>query len=229
MAQRLRGRFGYPKDDPFRPTVRWDRLHEPSKRRKPAMIFVCSMGELLSADISPTAVRAIIYEMRTNPEHIFQVLTKNPAYLDKYSWPRNVWLGVTVTKQGELNAALRGLSRVRSNITFISFEPLLGPLHFDYWVKGVHIVPNKLAPRYLDWAIIGAMTGPGAIKPDILWVSDLLLQLGGLAVPAFVKDNARPYTPEGTFTQIFPTWVATKEYVLENHHRKIFDHYVLSR
>jgi hypothetical protein len=35
MANRLRGRYGYPKDDPFRPTVHAARLYEPMKIKKP--------------------------------------------------------------------------------------------------------------------------------------------------------------------------------------------------
>jgi len=47
MANRMRGRFGYPEDDPFRPaTIHEDKLSQPLKWKEPRRIFVCSMGDL---------------------------------------------------------------------------------------------------------------------------------------------------------------------------------------
>jgi len=44
MANRLKGRFGYPKDDPFQVTFHPGRLDEPLKWKKPRHVFVVSMG-----------------------------------------------------------------------------------------------------------------------------------------------------------------------------------------
>lgn len=46
MANRLRGRYGYDADDPFRVTYHHFRIDKPLKWKKPRMIFVCSMGDL---------------------------------------------------------------------------------------------------------------------------------------------------------------------------------------
>ena len=45
MANRLKGRYGYPQDEPFKPTLHADKLREkmPNVSSK---IFVCSMGDL---------------------------------------------------------------------------------------------------------------------------------------------------------------------------------------
>ena len=51
MAQRLRGRYGYPKHEPFGVTCHEDRLLEPLRWRKPRRIFVCSMGDLFHKDV----------------------------------------------------------------------------------------------------------------------------------------------------------------------------------
>ena len=45
FAYRLKGRFGYPKDDPFRITIHYDRFHSPLRWKK-KKIFVVSMGDL---------------------------------------------------------------------------------------------------------------------------------------------------------------------------------------
>ena len=41
----------------------------------------------------------------------------------------------------------------------------------------------------ISWAIIGAMTGPGAVRPDPAWVMDLAQQYKDAGVPLFIKDN----------------------------------------
>jgi protein gp37 len=41
----------------------------------------------------------------------------------------------------------------------------------------------------LHWAIIGAMSGPGAVKPKPEWVQGLIDQYRVAGVPLFLKDN----------------------------------------
>jgi protein gp37 len=40
-AERFRGRFGYPAEDPFQVTFHEDRLEQPLRWKKPRKIFVC--------------------------------------------------------------------------------------------------------------------------------------------------------------------------------------------
>jgi protein gp37 len=50
MAEtRLRGMFGYDKEDPFKITYHFNKLEQPLKWKKPRKIFVCSMGDLFHA------------------------------------------------------------------------------------------------------------------------------------------------------------------------------------
>ena len=51
MALRLRGRYGYPQDDPFHVTFHPERLTEPLKWTKPRLIFVCSMGDIFHEEV----------------------------------------------------------------------------------------------------------------------------------------------------------------------------------
>ena len=50
MANRLRGRSGYPKENPFAPTFHPDRISAPGERIKGQTVFVCSMGDIALAD-----------------------------------------------------------------------------------------------------------------------------------------------------------------------------------
>ena len=51
MAKRLAGRYGYPKDNPFRVTFHPDRLEKPLKWKKPCRIFVGSMTDLFHDEV----------------------------------------------------------------------------------------------------------------------------------------------------------------------------------
>jgi protein gp37 len=79
---RLRGRFGYPADKPFRPgTLHADKLAAPLKWRKPRRVFVCSMGDLFHEDVSDEHIAAVFGVMAACPQHTFQVLTKRPEQM----------------------------------------------------------------------------------------------------------------------------------------------------
>ena len=78
MAQRLRGRCGYPADEPFRVTLRPDRLDEPLHWHKPRRVFVCSMGDLFHPDVPDEFIDQVFAAMALCPQHTFLVLTKRP-------------------------------------------------------------------------------------------------------------------------------------------------------
>ena len=78
MAKRLKGRFGYPADDPFKVTFHSDRLDQPLKWRKPRMIFVCSMGDLFHEDVKDTQIIDVFDAMNDAKWHQYLILTKRP-------------------------------------------------------------------------------------------------------------------------------------------------------
>jgi len=54
----------------------------------------------------------------------------------------------------------------------------------------MHDVGNRDL-KGLDWIIIGAMTGPKAIKPKVEWVKNLIMRARDLDIPIFLKDNLK--------------------------------------
>ena len=99
MANRLRGRCGYPADDPFQVTLHPEKLNEPLKWRKPSRIFVCSMGDLFHPDIPDEYISKVWDAMWAAQQHIFLILTKRPermlafirenAYAKHFGWEDN--------------------------------------------------------------------------------------------------------------------------------------------
>jgi protein gp37 len=76
-----------------------------------------------------------------------------------------------------------------------SFDPLKNMNH--PWTSEIchnHYNPfggcdGSYREHSISWAIIGAMTGPGAVKPKTEWVWSLVDQYQAAGVPVFLKDN----------------------------------------
>lgn len=157
MANRLRGRCGYPADDPFRVTLHPERLNEPLKWKTPRRVFVCSMGDLFHEDVHPYDIMQIFNVMEKAKHHTFLVLTKRPErMLEVYKrlrpgttipgpyfsitgigegWagspprlPDNIWLGITAENQQRADERIPILLQIPAAVRFVSIEPMLGPV-----------------------------------------------------------------------------------------------------
>lgn len=84
MANRLRGRCGYPADEPFKVTLRRERLIEPLKWKKPRRVFVCSMGDLFHEDVPFQFIATVFGVMANNSQNIYIVLTKRPQRMKEF-------------------------------------------------------------------------------------------------------------------------------------------------
>lgn len=78
MANRLRGRYGYPHDDQFKVTFHPDKIGLPSKWRKSRRIFPVSMGDIFHKDVSDGLIMWAFWVMAHNPQHTYMLLTKRP-------------------------------------------------------------------------------------------------------------------------------------------------------
>jgi len=176
MAKRLAGRCGYPADDPFRVTLHPERLREPLARRKPSIIFVCSMSDLFHEAVPDRFVEAVFAVMEMAAHHRFLVLTKRPRRAQERgtAFPSNVGLGFTVEIETE-RRRLFLLLNPSLPMRFVSCEPLLGPIDLRPWIG------------HLDWIIAGAETGPGARPCNPEWALDLMHQALAAKVPFLWK------------------------------------------
>jgi len=161
----------------FEPHFHPERLTKPLRVKKQSMIFSDSMGEPFGPWVPREWVEAILDIVRRCPRHTFQFLTKCPAGAKGYTFPANCWIGTSVDRSAALGR-LDILREVTAPLRFVSFEPLLGPMG-DFDLRGI------------DWVIIGAQTGPGAVKPDSAWVEGIIGACREASVPVFLKNNLR--------------------------------------
>ena len=152
--------------------------HGTSKR-----IFVGSTIDLFHPNIPTVWIKLILRIVKVEFYHTFIFLTKFPARYAEFDFPKNCWLGVTVTQE-EDNWRLDHLKKkAKTNITFVSYEPLLGVItSIPIWVK---------------WFIIGCLTGPHAKKYvphrfNVALMVDAAKPTSWAKpfdIPVFLKDN----------------------------------------
>ncbi|MDI3548160.1 MAG: hypothetical protein PWR10_1812 [Halanaerobiales bacterium] len=200
MATRLRGRCGYPEDEPFRVTMRPDRLSEPLSWKKPRRVFVCSMGDLFHDDVEGGFLCRVFDTIMAAEQHTFLVLTKRPKRMIDFFKQcihrtlSNLWVGVTVENQSAADERIPILLQIPAVVRFVSCEPLLGPVdvykYLDVYDPPTLTNPDGYNPdkQLIDWVICGGETGPRArpMHPD--WVRSLRDQCQAAGVPFFFKS-----------------------------------------
>lgn len=218
MAGRLAGRYGYPKDDPFKVTVHLDRPASsgPMKWRKPRQIFVCSMGDLFHEDVPFDIPHHVFQTASECQHHTFIMLTKRTQRMLEFSrwmagdddisiaeWPRNCWIGVTAENQKRADERIPILLQIPAAVRFVSVEPMLGGVNLNQIHIGNDAFLSALTGevwtagrgpvesefgRGLDWVICGGESGPGARPMHPGWVRSLRDQCVDAGVPFFFKQ-----------------------------------------
>jgi len=178
MARRLQA-MGQPNyRNGFKLTLHPHMLEMPLHWRRPRMIFVNSMSDLFHEDVPLDFILKVLDVMGRAPQHHFQILTKRSERLAQLSpdllWPENVWMGVTV-EDADYTFRIKHLRRTNAAVKFISFEPLLGPIH-------------NISLHGIDWVIVGGESGPGARPMQHEWVTDLRDQCTTEGIPFFFKQ-----------------------------------------
>jgi len=179
---KLRGKFGYPEDEPFRVTIHHDKIDDPRSWKKGRKVFVCSMSDIFHDDIPQLDRLDIFNVMSDTPQHTYQILTKRADKIAHYfPWsvhnppPQNIWMGVTTEDQDGLDVRSLYLPRTGAAVKFISIEPILEEINLDSALK------------IIDWVIVGKETGPNARLADARWIIKIVDQCKKAGVPVFVK------------------------------------------
>ena len=182
----------------FQPRYHLGRLEQPLEWRKPRRVAGCFMGELFGdwqqvdaigslggslyykAWVMEEVQRQILVIVGKCPRHQFLFLTKRPENLARWNpWPKNAWVGCSITgaeTAERQEAMIKALGQVEGGKRWISYEPLLA-------------APYRGPPEWLDWAVIGAQSGKGAVAPEGWWVEDLERAADLYRIPYWRKNN----------------------------------------
>ena len=212
-----------------------DRLEQPLHWKKPRMIFVNSMSDLFHEDIEFSFIDHVFQVMFLAGQHTFQILTKRPArmleYCNRYGgtkklWPLpNVWLGISCENQETADERIPILLQVPAAVRFLSCEPLLDEIDFQYpktiWPDGPQMccsgqecgcmgMPVDPPIMYsmkdkIHWIICGGESGPGYRPMNLEWARSIRDQCKATGVPFFFKQTAgKKEIPEDLEVREFP-------------------------
>jgi len=162
----------------FKLTLHEDALDIPTRWRAGRHIFVNSMSDLFHPDVPLEFISRVLGVARRTPQHTYQVLTKRAqrlaAVAPELDWPPNLWMGVSI-ENDRYSFRARHLATVPAAVTFVSCEPLLGPL------PSLHV-------DGLDWVIVGGESGRQARAIDLAWVRQIRDRCSENGVDLFVKQ-----------------------------------------
>jgi protein gp37 len=149
-------------------------------------VFCASLADVFDNEV-PALWRADLFELITATPHLdWLLLTKRvgnvPRMLTEIlrpnTMPPNVWLGITVVSQEELDRDIPKLASVPARVRFLSMEPQLAGVDLRL----------ALATGLVHWVITGGESGADARPYDVAWARHAVSQCRAAGVPVFVKQ-----------------------------------------
>lgn len=183
-------------------------LEAPLKRRRPRIIFPCSMTDLFAAHHPDAWISEILNVAYACPQHRFLVLTKRVRRMVDFiagssgqglanaDFFRNVWFGFSAENQEEWNERWGAASELAAHgfNVWASCEPLLSDIRMDLMCQCGKCGGD--AP--LSWLVVGGESGPGARPTVIGHIRGIVQQCLEHEVPVFVKQlGSKPVNREG--------------------------------
>lgn len=172
------------------------RFNDPLKWEDGRLIFTCSWSDFFVEEADQWRDEAWDI-IRKTPHHTYQILTKRPHRIADclpHDWGDgwdNVWLGVSIEDQKVCYPRLQWLLRTPAKVRFISAEPLLSSIFFDFGSPfGYEPMTIK---KMVDWVIVGGESGNDTGKwryreCNIHWIEAVIGQCQLHNIPVFVKQ-----------------------------------------
>jgi protein gp37 len=184
----------------WRAPVTWNKKASQFQRThgRRQRVFCASLADVFDnqADVK---WRTDLFELIRECDHLdWLLLTKRPQNIAKMlpaDWGHgyaNVWLGITAEDQKHYDMRWRHLSRINCAITFVSYEPAIGPLRL------------RASGRQPDWLISGGESGGRARTMNPQWARDIISDCRKFGVAPFHKQwgtyASNPLVFENGFT-----------------------------
>lgn len=209
---------------PFAPTFHPEKLDEPLRLRKPAVIGVSFMGDLFHDGIPAEALAAVFTTMVKAKSHTFLVLTKRPGRALSVirriaahrnlcfgsqvlcpTWPLpNVYLGVSVEDQATADERIPILLGTPAAHRWVSIEPQIDPVNLSRWLR-FRILKKTLGggvddtTRAISLIIQGCESGARRRPFDLAWARSVRDQCAEAACAYYLKQLPEQ---EGDFVRL---------------------------
>lgn len=193
--------------------IKWNAAAAKTETR--ARVFCCSLADVFDNQADPQWRVELFSLIQRTPNLEWQLLTKRPQNIIKMceaagGLPSNAAIGTTVENQEQADiripALLEAAAKVRPLYTFLSCEPLLGPIKFNPCRHCNHEGNINQWPcpyckhrrfEIPDWVICGGESGAKARPMHPQWARSLRDQCAAAGVPFFFKQwgNWIPHKP----------------------------------
>ena len=168
----------------FSLTLHPQTLDQPRRWRQGSIIFVNSMSDLFHRDVPDDYLVKTWDAMLAAPQHIYQVLTKRTHRMAHkirtlgLRTPGNIWLGTSVENQSMGDSRIPALLDTPALVKFLSVEPLLEDIDVEQY----------LAPKAINWVIVGGESGLVHRPMDEAWARNLRDQCQRSDVAYYLKQ-----------------------------------------
>jgi protein gp37 len=180
-------------DANWKTPLQWDK--EAFRLGEKKMVFCASLADVMD-DEAPEGQRERLWELiDKTPNLIWQLLTKRPQrymrFLPKEFKHENVWLGTSTENQEMFDVRIYHLLEAatdRNTLSFISYEPALGPITFG---------SCPFIEDGLDWVIFGGESGSGRRPMEQEWAENIEKECRLFGVKFFMKQMGARTPEEG--------------------------------
>ncbi len=169
-------------------------------------VFIVSMGDLFGMWVPDWYIQAVLDEVGRHPEYFVFFLSKNPLGLQRFAFPANCAVGVTLTGDdkghgGSMDEAAQrkmyakyaeALSAVGGcAFKWISLEPFRAEVHdlTPFFEAGVRMVAVGGQTRTTLVGRDGEILYSPAFQPELAWVDAVRRQVRDAGVFLFEKEN----------------------------------------
>jgi protein gp37 len=170
----------------------WDRAAKKAGKR--ARVFCLSMGDVFDNEVEQAVRERLWALIRATPNLDWLLLTKRIGNAPKMlpgNWREgypNAWLGISIVNQDEADRDIPKLLNTPAAVRFVSYEPALGPVHFDRaWFDNQGESEFDVLPT-INWLIVGGESGPKARPFDLALARSVVKQCKAAGVAVFVKQ-----------------------------------------
>lgn len=207
--------------------LKWNKVAQQEHRQH--LVFCASLADVFD-DEAPEGARERLWDLIDMTPHLtWQLLTKRPQRLTRYLPQRgfkfnNIWLGSSAENQQFYDLRwpwLRLAAIDLDAVSFISYEPALGPLLIDPFARRleerretrrdlidlIDPPPRRFVP---DWIIFGGESGHGRRPMEIMWAEELMRECEMWEVKFFMKQVSASTPVKGA--HLIPAHLLIREF-----------------